>query len=496
MKVKTASVIGSGFGGLAIAIRLQARGIQTTLLEKQSMVGGHAYQLQEKGYTFDMGPSLITAPDILESVFAAAGEKMADYLDLIPLDPFYRIYFHDNTFLDYTGNSDKMKSEIAKFSTKDAEKGYDAFMAHAAKIYKAVITDGLGSKPFMDFRAFFEFAPEAIQLGAFRSSYGMAKRYFEDFRTRFMFSFHPLFIGGNPFRSPAVYQMIPYLEKEGGVWFTKGGMYSVVDAFRKVFLKLGGKIECNAAVQEIVVEDGAAKGVLYNEQFLATDLVVSNADTLYTYEKLIASKWRKKWNHAKINRTKVAMGCIVMYMGVKKQFPQLLHHTLILSERYKALIEDIFDKKILPDDFSMYLHAPTRTDASMAPPNCESLYVLIPVANLESGLNWDELKHSFGEKVLTFLEEDFGLSGLKENLEVLSFFTPNDFLQNRNSRYGSPWGVEPRLTQTAVFRPHNRSEDVQNLYFVGASTHPGAGVPGVLLTAETTERVILSDFAE
>ena len=224
--------------------------------------------------------------------------------------------------------------------------------------------------------------------------------------------------------------------------------------------------------------------------------MVSNADILHTYRDLIEPQWRKKWHANKIEKTDVAMACFLMYMGTKKQYPQLLHHTLILSERYKPLIEDIFDKKILPDDFSMYLHAPTRTDPEMAPEGCESLYVLVPVANNLSGLDWEAQKQPFAEKILHFLEHEFGMKDLKANLEVLELFTPNDFQKFRNSTYGSAWGVEPKLTQTAVFRPHNRSEDVAGLYFVGASTHPGAGVPGVLLTAETTEKVILKDFEE
>lgn len=491
-----AIVIGSGFGGLSVAIRLQARGFETVIVEKNTKVGGHAYQLQKDGYVFDMGPSLITAPEIIRAVFRSAGEKMEDYLDLIPLDPFYRVYFHDGSYLDYNGDAANMKAQMARYNQKDAEVGYDRFMKKSKALYEAVILEGLGSSPFMTAKSMLEFTPKAIKLGAFLTSYGMAKRYFKDFRHRFMFSFHPLFIGGNPFRAPAVYQMIPFLEKEGGVWFTKGGMYSVVQAFEKLFLKLGGKIRTNAEVRQIMVESGHVTGVKTAHETLEADLVVSNADILHTYRDLIEPQWRKKWHANKIEKTDVAMACFLMYMGTKKQYPQLLHHTLILSERYKPLIEDIFDKKILPDDFSMYLHAPTRTDPEMAPEGCESLYVLVPVANNLSGLDWEAQKQPFAEKILHFLEHEFGMKDLKANLEVLELFTPNDFQKFRNSTYGSAWGVEPKLTQTAVFRPHNRSEDVAGLYFVGASTHPGAGVPGVLLTAETTEKVILKDFEE
>lgn len=495
MHTRTAVVIGSGFGGLSIAIRLQARGFKVTLLEKNEMVGGHAYQLKKDGYVFDMGPSLITAPKIIQRVFNVAGEKLEDYLDLIPLDPFYRVYFHDGTFLDYTGDTETMKAQMRQYNERDANEGYDRFMAQSLGLYQAVIEEGLGAKPFMTAKSMLNFIPEAFKLGALNTSYGMAKRYFKDDRHRFMFSFHPLFIGGNPFRAPAVYQMIPYLEKTGGVWFTKGGMYSVVEAFEKVFRKIGGTIQTQAEVAKIQIENGKAKGVKTKDGTLYdADLVVSNADVLHTYRDLIEPQWRKKWHNRKIDRTDVAMSCFLMYMGTTKQFPQLLHHTLILSHRYKELVTDIFDHKVLPDDQSMYLHAPTRTDPEMAPEGCESLYVLIPVANNQSGIDWEQMKQPYADKILKFLEEDFGLEGLREHLEVLELFTPNDFAKHRNSTYGSPWGVEPKLTQTAVFRPHNRSEDIDGLYFVGASTHPGAGVPGVLLTAETTEGVILGDF--
>jgi phytoene desaturase len=487
-------IIGSGFGGLSAAIRLQSRGFQVTIVEKNARVGGHAYQLQKQGYTFDMGPSLITAPDVLRSVFTCAGRRMEDYLELIPLDPYYRIYFHDGTFLDYTGDAERMKAEMAKFSPEDAI-SYDRFMNHTRKIYDAVITDGLGAMPFMDVKTMVGFVPRALKLHALFPTHTFVKRYFSDPRHQFCFSFHPLFIGGNPFRAPSVYLMIPYLEKAGGVWFATGGMYSVVQAFEKLFLELGGTIKTNAEVEEILVSNGRATGVRTADTTYKADAVVSNADIVHTYRELVAPQHRRRWSDRRIDRLGYSMSAFLLYIGVRKQYPQLLHHTLILSPRYRELVADIFDRKILPDDFSMYLHVPTRTDPSMAPPGCESMYVLIPVANLSSGINWEQTKHGYARKILAFLEEDFGLEGLQENIEVLEFFTPEDFREQRNSWLGSAWGVEPHLLQTAYFRPHNRSEDIDRLYFVGAGTHPGAGVPGVLLTAEATEKVILNDFA-
>ena len=491
--MKKIIVIGSGFGGLAAAIRLQARGFKVTILEKNAKVGGHAYQLKKKGYTFDMGPSLITAPDIIRNIFYSADKMMEDYLDLIYLDPFYRIYFHDGSKIDYGPDANKMKMQMSQFNLQDAA-NYDKFMSYIYKIYKVVIEDGMGSKPFMSIKSLFKFTPKMITLNAINTGYNVVKKYFTDERNRFIFSFHPLFIGGNPFRSPAVYLMIPYLEKTGGVWFTKGGMYSLVKALKKLFLDIGGIIKTKSEVTEIKIENGYASGVFVGEDFYEADAVVSNAHFAHTYSDLIAENQRKKWTNKKVQTMHYSMSCFLMYIGSKKQYPKLLHHTLILSERYKELVTDIFDRKILPDDFSMYLHAPTRTDPEMAPEGGESMYVLIPTPNLAANINWKEMKKRYADKILAFLEHDFGLKDLRKNIEVLELFTPDDFASQRNNYLGSAWGVEPRLTQTATLRPHNRSEDIKNLYLVGASTHPGAGVPGVMLTAEATVNTMLENL--
>ena len=485
-------IIGSGFGGLAAAIRLQAEGMQVTVLEKNAKVGGHAYQLVRDGYTFDMGPSIITAPDLIQRVFACAGARMEDYLDLVKLDPFYRIYFHDGSSLDYTDDGGEMKQQMARFNREDAD-NYDRFMAHTRQLYDAVITDGLGSTPF-DFRTMINFLPRALRLQALMPAYNFVKKYFDDPRLRFTFSFHPLFIGGNPFRAPSVYLMIPYLEKTGGVWFCKGGMYNLVRALENVFVELGGVVETDAEVEQIIIEKREAKGVMVKGRFYEADAVISNADLVHTYRELIKPEHRRRWSDKKLRRTQYSMSAFLLYLGVNKKYPQLKHHTLILSERYKGLIDDIFDSKILPDDFSMYLHIPSQTDPTMAPEGCESMYVLIPVPNLESGINWEKIKRAYTDSILIFLENDFGLTDLRRSIEVLETFTPSDFKKQRNNHLGSAWGVEPKLTQTAYFRPHNRSEDIQKLYVVGASTHPGAGVPGVLLTAETTVKLVVEDL--
>jgi phytoene desaturase len=490
--MKKVAIIGSGFGGLALAVRLQGRGYSVTIFEKQDKVGGHAYQLKKEGYTFDMGPSLITAPDIIDDVFKSAGEERSKYLEYIPLDPYYRIYFHDKTFIDYNGDSDSMKKQLAVFNKDDA-KAYEKFMVYSSRLYKIVISDRMGSQPFLSMKDFFSAAPKIISTKSMLSCYTNVKFFFKDFRSRFIFSFHPLFIGGSPFNSPSLYLMIPYLEKVGGVWFTKGGMYKLVEALEKVFKKHGGVINTSTEVRQIIVEGGKAVGVdskLGKEKF---DLVVSNAHFAHTYKDLLSQKDLSKWKKKNVNSMKYSMSCYLAYIGTKKQYPELKHHTLILSERYKALIDDIFENKILAEDFSMYLHVPTKTDPSMAPEGCESMYVLIPTPNLEGQVDWKVQKETFTKKILDFLEYDFGMKDLQKNINFLEVFTPMDFLSERNNYLGSAWGVQPTLFQSANFRPHNRSEDIENLYLVGASTHPGAGVPGVLLTAETTEKLIVKD---
>jgi phytoene desaturase len=318
-------------------------------------------------------------------------------------------------------------------------------------------------------------------------------RWFRDFRHRFVFSFHPLFVGGNPFKTPSIYLMIPFLEREGGVWFTRGGMYSVVEALGRLLIELGGRIRTGAEVDEILVEGGKAVGVRSGGEELRADIVVSNADPGHTYGRLLEKSARRRWSDRRLESTEWSMSCFLLYIGTRRQYPQLEHHTLILTERYEGLLRDIFGKKILPDDFSMYLHAPTRTDPDMAPPGCESMYVLVPVANQASGIDWSAIKEEFTDRIIDYLEE-WGLDDLRDSMDVLHVFTPDDFETQLNATLGNAFAIEPKFTQTAWFRPHNRSEDVDSLYLVGAGTHPGAGVPGVLLSAETTYGCIAEDL--
>ena len=486
------AVIGSGFGGLSLAVRMQAEGHQVRIFEKREKIGGRAYQLKDAGYTFDMGPSLVTAPSIIRSIFDAADRKMEDYIELVPLDPFYRIFFHDGTHMDYSGDPDRMKDQLRQFSEHDAN-AYDAFMQDMKGIYDAVITDGLGKQPFDTLAKMARFVPRAMRLNALKPVAYMAKSYFKDFRSHFMFSFHPLFIGGHPFRAPSIYAMIPYLEREEGVWFAKGGMYAIVEALAKLFKELGGEITTSAEVDRITVQNGRATGLQIDGSHLPFDGVVSNGDVTQTYRRLIDPVHRKKWTNRRLDNQKQTMSCFLMYIGTKKKYPKLAHHTLILAERYKGLIDDIFAHKELPEDFSMYLHVPTATDPSMAPEGCESMYVLIPVPNLKASTDWEAVKQDYADKVIDFLEA-WGMEELRASMDVCHLFTPEDFATQLNATDGNAFALEPRLTQTAWFRPHNRSEDVDGLYIVGAGTHPGAGVPGVMLSAEATMSCIVEDY--
>ena len=490
---RQAVVIGSGFGGLAAAIRLQAAGVRTTLVERRQQLGGRAGQLREAGYTFDTGPSLITAPDLLDDVFRTAGKRLRDYVSLVPLDPFYRVWFHDGSHMDYTADRERMIAAMARFDPRDAAR-LDDFYAALAPIYDAVIREGLGAQPFDTLTSMAAFAPRVVRLRAWEPVTRFVGRHFRDWRHRFLFSFHPLFLGGSPFRSPSIYLMIPYLEKEGGVWFARGGMYSLVRGFERLFRDLGGTVRSGTAAVRLETEGRRITGVrIAPGSRLAADIVVSNADVGHTYGDLLGHMRRRRWTDRRIAKIQQSMSCFLLYLGVRRQYPRLAHHTLILGPRYEGLVGDIFDRKVLADDFSMYLHAPTRTDPSMAPAACESLYVLVPVPNAASGIDWSREAEPMTRRVIARLE-DWGLEGLADAIEVRRTFTPNDFRTEYNATLGNAFGIEPRLTQTAWFRPHNRSEEVRGLYLVGAGTHPGAGVPGVILSAAATFRSIAEDW--
>ena len=504
-----AVVIGSGFGGLAAAIRLQSAGVATTLIEQRGQLGGRAGRIRDSGYTFDTGPSLITAPSLLEDVFRAGGARLADYVSLVPLDPFYRVWFHDGTHLDYTSDLDRMKAAMAEFDPDDADR-LDRFFTRLHPIYDAVITEGLGARPFDSLGTMAAFAPRGVRLNAWKPVARFVGRHFRDWRHRFMYSFHPLFLGGSPFRAPSIFLMIPYLEQQGGVWYARGGTHSLVEGFAALFRDIGGKVRMRTPAVRVEVARGngsrprvtgvrvagsngrgsASRG---DGSFLPAEIVVSNADVSHTYGTLLGDVARRRWTDRRLAKIAQSMSCFLLYLGVRRRYPRLSHHTIILGRRYEGLVRDIFDRKILPADFSMYLHVPSRTEPSMAPPGCESIYVLVPVPNNASEIRWKSETGPMTDRVIGALEA-WGLEGLRDAIEVQHVFTPDDFATQYNAALGNAFGIEPRLTQIAWFRPHNRSEEADGLYLVGAGTHPGAGVPGVVLSAAATIHAVAEDF--
>jgi phytoene desaturase len=490
----TAIVIGGGFGGLATAIRLQAAGQAVTLVEARERLGGRAYQLKKDGFTFDMGPSLITAPHLLEDLWKSAGSSLEEDVTLLQLSPFYRIYFQDGRYFDYWGTPAEDEAEIAKFEPRDVQ-GYRSFLADTKRIYERAFAD-LADQPFLTLGGFLGVAPELARFGAQRSVYSFVSRYFRNPQLRMVFSFHPLFIGGNPFRASAIYSIVPYLERLGGVHFTPGGMYSLVEAMERLFRTLGGEVLCGMPVEQILLHERRTTGVrLEDGTALQADVVVANSDVATTYLNLLPASSRSKTVTRRLTNYHYSMSCYLLYLGINRQYGHLRHHTIIMPDRYRKLIHEIFDGQGIPDDLALYLHVPSKTDPSMAPAGCESLYVLAPVPNLAHGIDWEQEAPAFRNKIIHFLEQEAGLEGLEASIMTERAFTPLDFASELRSYLGAAFSIEPTLFQSAYFRPHNRSNDINGLYFVGAGTHPGAGIPGVLLSANITSRLVIEDLA-
>lgn len=493
---KRVVVIGSGFAGLAVAIRLQAAGYAVTIVEKRERVGGRAYQLQEAGYTFDMGPSVVTLPGLFRELFAAAGRNFDDYVSLVLLHPYYRIYFPDNGYsawLDYSGDTEEMKSELAKFDPRDAEM-YEPFLKAIDPIFQTGYLK-YGRIPFLHLWDFLKIAPQMIRLGAIQSIYRFMGNKFHHEYNRRALGFQALFLGGNPIGVPAIYAMLPAIERHEGIWFAMGGMYSIVTAMARLFDELGGKLITGCEVQEITIANRRAAGVrLADGATLPADIVVSNADTSWTYKYLIKPEHRRVWTDRKVERMKRGMSLFLLYLGTDVQYPKLEHHTLIFGKEYRLILEQIFNQHKIPTDYSIYAHAPTRTDPTMAPAGGESMYFLLPVPTLDGRIDWAETGPKLTDRVIDFLEHDFGMTDLRQHIVVKRTFLPTDFVSELDSYQGAAFSFEPTLTQSAYFRPHNRSEDFPNLYIVGGGTHPGAGVPGVLITAEIAAGLIMGEI--
>ncbi len=522
---KKAIIIGSGIGGLALGIRLQSLGFNTTILEKLDGPGGRAYVRKADGFTFDMGPTVLTVPHFIEELFglernAAAlnqpdfpphtlsGERItkgvsggpatSKYVDIVPILPFYRIYFDDGTFFDYDGDPVHTREQISRLAPEDLE-GYERFHEASKAIFERGFLE-LGYTYFNDVPSMLRVVPDLLRLDAVRPLFSFVKKYFKSDKMRQVFSFEPLLVGGNPLKVPAIYAMIHFVEKTWGIHFAMGGTGALVDGFVKKFEELGGEIYFNSEVARIeVAREGrkkVAKGVtLADGTTFTADLVVSNGDYASTYLNLIEPKHRF-WNRdVVVKARKQSMSLFVIYFGFRApQNLDLRHHNIILGPRYEELLTDIFDRKVLAVDFSQYLHIPTLTDPSLAPPGHHAAYTLVPVPHKGGKLDWDELGKPFADKILTFLDERGYIPGLKDRLVYQSFITPDYFEGTLNSYLGNGFGVEPVLVQSAFFRPHNRSEDVSNLYLVGANAQPGGGTPSVMMSAKMTARTIAEDF--
>jgi len=487
---KRAVVIGAGFGGIALAIRLQRAGVQTTLVEKRDKAGGRAYVWHEKGFTFDAGPTVITDPDCLTELFEGTGSELKDYVELMPVDPFYRLCWEDGASFDYNNDQVAMERQMAAFNPADVE-GYRRFHAHSEELYQEGYIK-LGSVPFQSFWTMMKAAPVLARLEAWNSVHQMVANYIQDPHLRQAFSFHTLLVGGDPFKSSSVYSLIHALERRGGVWFARGGTGALIAGMIRFFEDLGGVVLLNSSVERIEIEGGRAVGVtLEGGEKIAADMVASNADVVHTYDKLLERTPRGKAKTKSLKSKRFSMSLFVLHFGLSTPQPHLAHHTICFGARYRELISEIFAGPKLPEDFSLYLHAPCATDPSMAPPGQSSHYVLSPVPHLGAAdIDWSVKGPEYREKIIDYLEERY-IPNLRRDLVTTRIWTPQDFKDDLNSHLGSAFSLEPILTQSAWFRPHNRDDVIPNLYIVGAGTHPGAGIPGVVGSAKATAGLML-----
>lgn len=487
-------VIGAGFGGLALAIRLQAAGIPTLLLEQRDKPGGRAYVYQDQGFTFDAGPTVITDPTAIEELFTLAGKRMADYVDLLPVTPFYRLCWESGQVFDYDNDQARLEEQIRRFNPRDVE-GYRRFLAYSQAVFKEGYLK-LGTVPFLSFRDMVRAGPQLARLQAWRSVYSMVSSFIEDERLREAFSFHSLLVGGNPFATSSIYTLIHALEREWGVWFARGGTGALVQGLVRLFEDLGGTLELNAEVTRLEARGNEIGAVqLADGRRIEVAAVASNADVVHTYEKLLGHHPVGASRAASLKRKRMSNSLFVLYFGLNHHHSQLAHHTVCFGPRYKALIDDIFNRDALSDDFSLYLHAPCVTDPSLAPPGCGSYYVLAPVPHLGTAdLDWNVEGPRLRDRIFAYLEQHY-MPGLRDQLVTQRMFTPFDFRDQLGAHHGSAFSVEPILRQSAWFRPHNRDSRIPNLYLVGAGTHPGAGIPGVIGSAKATAGLMLEALA-
>ena len=482
-------VIGSGFGGLAAAIRLQAAGHHVTIVEKLDKAGGRAYVFEQDGFTFDAGPTIVTAPWIIDELFALTGRTTADYVTLVPLDPFYNVRFEDGSVFRYNGDSESLVRQVRAFNADDVS-GYERFREEAAKIFKVGMA--LIDRPFLTVGSMLKVAPDLVRLRADRSVAAMTSKYIKDERLRQVFSFHPLLVGGNPFRASSIYALIHTLEQTWGVMFPMGGMGALVRGFVRAFEDLGGTIRYESEVTEITMHAGSrrASGVrLASGEHLAGDAVVCNGDLAQAYRTLLPAAVRPSMSDARIARFRHSMSLFVIYFGTDRRYENMAHHEILMGPRYKELLEDVFERKVLADDFSLYLHRPTASDPSLAPAGHDCWYVLSPVPHLGGNVNWDEVGDRYRDRIVAYLEARH-LPELSKHIVTERRIDPRYFERTLNSYLGAAFGPEPVLTQSAYLRPHNVSPDIPNLYFCGAGTQPGAGLPGVMASGKIVADLI------
>ena len=490
---RRAVVIGSGFGGLALAIRLQSAGIETTILEARDKPGGRAYFWEKDGHIFDAGPTVITDPACLKELWALSGNGMAQDVELLPVSPFYRLSWPDGTVFDYLDDDARLAAQIAALDPADVD-GYARFLRYSAGVY----TEGyekLGAVPFLDFGSMLKAAPQLARYQAWRSVYSIVSSFVRNEKLRQALSFHTLLVGGNPLTTSAIYALIHKLERDGGVWFARGGTNALVRGMVRHFERLGGTIRLDDPVERIEMEDGRARLVRTRSGWTGSiDAVASNADVVRTYDML--AHRRGKSAAAKLRRKRFSPSLFVLHFSTRGDWPDVPHHSILFGPRYQELLADIYRGTGLADDPSLYLHHPTATDPSMAPPGKSTFYVLAPVPHLgRAPLDWSKEGPAYAARILKVLEDRL-LPGLSERLDASFHFGPAEFESELNSHLGSAFSLEPLLTQSAWFRVHNRDDVIPNLYFVGAGTHPGAGIPGVVGSAKATAGLMIADLQQ
>ncbi|KQZ73506.1 phytoene dehydrogenase [Sphingopyxis sp. Root154] len=489
---RRAIVIGAGFGGLALAIRLQSAGVETTVVEARDKPGGRAYHWVKDGFTFDAGPTVITDPPCLEELWALSGQDMATDVDLVPVMPFYRLNWPDGTNFDYSNDEAALRAEIAKLHPADVE-GYDRFLVYSKGVYEQGYVK-LGAVAFLDFASMIKAAPALMKYRAWRSVYSIVASYVQDERLRQALSFHTLLVGGNPMTTSAIYALIHTIEKEGGVWFARGGTNALVRGMVRLFERLGGTLRLGDPVTQIETAGDRVTGVKTQSGWHAdADMIATNGDLMHSYKTLLADHPRGQKVAKSLARKRWSPSLFVVHFGVKGEYPNIAHHSILFGPRYKGLLDDIYGG-VVPDDFSLYLHHPSVTDPGMAPPGHSAFYALAPVAHLgKAKAEWDG---AFGERFADAILEEVErrvAPGLRANLVTRFHYTPADFGRDLSAHLGSAFSLEPVLWQSAWFRAHNRDDVISNLYFVGAGTHPGAGIPGVVGSAKATANLMLEE---